>query len=912
MISQIDADLRHLAEQHRAKLHASAIAPGIARDRGYRSITVKAELRRLGFTESQARVPALLLPVWGVAGELANYQLRPDDPRVTRQGKPVKYEVPAGSQMLLDAHPKIQPLLGDPAMPLWITEGIPKADAAISVGLCCLALLGVWNWRGANGLGGKTALPDWEAIALNGRQIYLAFDSDVMTKPAVFLALERLGAFLSSRRAHVHYVYLPAAAGGRKTGLDDYLAEGHPVDALLTLSEPTLRRPLREEHETDADAGPYAATPDGIVYRKPTPNGDVDQPLSNFTARITEERIADDGVSERRDLRIEGHLAGGSTLPTVTVPLARFPAMDWPVREWGTCTIVVAGMGTKDRLREAIQRLSPGVTRRRVYEHPGWREIAEGEWVFLHAGGAIGADGRVAGLDVSLHGSAARLLLPNPPTGTDRHAAVRASLDLLELAPDPIMAPLLAAVYRAVLCQLLPADLSLFLVGPSGVYKSELAALAMQHFGAAFDRLHLPAQWSATANYLERSAFDFKDVPLVIDDFAPTGSQVDIARLHATADRVLRGVGNRGGRGRMHADGTLRPDYQPRGMVIGTGEDAPKGHSVRARTLILEVSPGDVDRGRLTAAQAFGRQGRFAAGLAGFIQWLAPRMPQLHQELPAQVEALRARARYHGSHARTPDAVAQLALGWSLFLRFATDAGARSAGDAEALFARVWSALGVTASHQAQHQVSEEPARHFIELLGSAIAGGYAHVASEEGTVPRHPEPWGWRHKIVGTGDNERTEWQPQGARAGWVEGADLYLDLNAALTAVQRVGHATGSPITVTARTLAKRLAERGYLLSTDRDQREVQVRRTLEGRRRHVLHLATSAIVLEASGQPGQPGQTERDTASSRADQEEAGRFGRIGRSTEIEGRSEAPRYCGGADDAQVADGEIVEWSA
>ena len=47
-------------------------------------------------------------------------------------------------------------------------DGAPlfrKADAAVSIGLCCIAVLGVWNWRGTSDWGGKTALPDWEMIA---------------------------------------------------------------------------------------------------------------------------------------------------------------------------------------------------------------------------------------------------------------------------------------------------------------------------------------------------------------------------------------------------------------------------------------------------------------------------------------------------------------------------------------------------------------------------------------------------------------------------------------------------------------------------------------------------------------------------------------------------------------------------
>ena len=40
-------------------------------------------------------------------------------------------------------------------------------------------------------------MPDWEAIALNGRDCIIAFDSDCMTKPEVRGALDRLAALYS-------------------------------------------------------------------------------------------------------------------------------------------------------------------------------------------------------------------------------------------------------------------------------------------------------------------------------------------------------------------------------------------------------------------------------------------------------------------------------------------------------------------------------------------------------------------------------------------------------------------------------------------------------------------------------------------------------------------------------------------
>ena len=190
---------KQLSPHHKAMLgEESGISPEVIAERGYFTATTKAELKQLGFSDAQRNVPALVIPIWGIKGEIVSYQLRPDTPRI-KNGKPLKYEFPAGTTMSLDIHPRIREMLDDPNIPLFITEGSKKADSAISQGLCCIALLGVWNWRGTNEHGGKTALPDWESIALNGRRCYIVFDSDVMTNPAVYQALVRLKEFLERR-----------------------------------------------------------------------------------------------------------------------------------------------------------------------------------------------------------------------------------------------------------------------------------------------------------------------------------------------------------------------------------------------------------------------------------------------------------------------------------------------------------------------------------------------------------------------------------------------------------------------------------------------------------------------------------------------------------------------------------------
>src|SRR5262245_46286177 len=93
--------------------------------------------------------------------------------------------------------------------------------------------------------------------------------------------------------------------------------------------------------------------------------------------------------------------------------------------------------------------------------------------------------------------------------------------------PDRLTIPVLAAAYRAPLGAV---DLSLILIGDSGLGKSELAALAQQHYGAEMDRMHLPASFQSTANFNLGIAFAAKNALLVVDEFKPTGNRIDRQR----------------------------------------------------------------------------------------------------------------------------------------------------------------------------------------------------------------------------------------------------------------------------------------------------------------------------------------------------------------------------------------------
>src|SRR5262249_743442 len=153
--------------------------------------------------------------------------------------------------------------------------------------------------------------------------------------------------------------------------------------------------------------------------------------------------------------------------------------------------------------------------------------------------------------------------------------------------------------------------------------KTELAALIQQHFGPEMNSSRLPAHWSSTANALEGIAFSAKDVILVVDDFCPTGAQSDVARTHKEPDTLLRAQANRSGRQRMRSDGTTKAAKPPRGIILATGEDVPRGHSLRARMLIIEVGANDVNFKSLSECQRDAAAGLYAQSVAAFIAWLA-------------------------------------------------------------------------------------------------------------------------------------------------------------------------------------------------------------------------------------------------------------------------------------------------
>lgn len=586
---------------------------------------------------------------------------------------------------------------------------------------------------------------------------------------------------------------------------------------------------------------PYEARKNAMIWLRPLKDGgEVDTHLTNFHAQITRSVFEDDGSGELNQLfEIKARLNGKEQ--TFTVPASKFAGMDWAIENMGPKAIVFAGQGIKDHTRVAIQATSADIDVITVFSHTGWTKMpGSGEWIYLHGGGAIGETGEVQGVHVQLHGSLQRFILPEPLDGDDLAHAIRQSLLVTGLVRETTAVPAWLEIWRAPLG---PVDHTHWLYGASGGGKTAFAALLQQHHGQAMTADNMPGNWNSTANALEAICFLAKDVLLVIDDFVPEGSRVDVHRMTRDAHRILRAQANKSGRMRMTADIGIRPERHPRGMILVTGEDIPPGFSVLARTLVnpfpAREDESSMNWEMLTALQRDARQGLFAGIMAAYVKSLAPRMGEITEQLPDLQAGIRDNFARNTVHQRTPGIIADLLLGGQYFLEFAVEAGAMTTEEAIKLEQGWWELMEAVSDIQASFQVSADPVERFRRLITAALSSGQAHLVSQDGGRPVNAPHWGWRVRCNMSGFDE---FEPKGRTLGWVDdtGDSVFLMTDVAIVEARRVASGLGIEFTHSESALGRLLKSKAMLRSTLTSDHTKQ-RRSLNGQTQWCWHLDT-----------------------------------------------------------------------
>ena len=589
----------------------------------------------------------------------------------------------------------------------------------------------------------------------------------------------------------------------RQSGL--YREKWDERRGLETYGEMTLRKAIDSTEHALGDEDPafrrfeeayqeeysYAVRHGRTYSLVETQNGVEQRKLADFAAIPTEAILRDDGAECTQEFTVEGISSTGRALPPITVAAAKFGSMAWALEGWGLDANIQPGQSVREKLRHAIQSVGRRTAvSRTVYTHTGWRRIGGG-WAYLYHGGAVGAEH----VSVELEGALGAYALG------DENGDVRASLRLMEVLPPRVAIPLLGQVYLAPLCEFLtqagctPMH-TLFLAGTSGAKKTTAASLALAHFGRAFKYDHVPASFRDTANALRRKAFLTKDMPLLIDDLHPTADRREHSRMDEAAQAMARAWGDRSERGRMTASLSLHTAQPPRGVGIMTGEDLPDiGESGLARFFLVDVKPGDV---RITQAlgalQRDAAEGRLAAAMRGYIQWLQPQADALPELLRGDFEDLRdkVRKRLTGVHDRQPGAIASMLLGIRMMLNWGADTGVLSAQEVSALNAQALDTLVDIADAQRQVAQQESPVRLFLETLNELAVTGRVRISAV----------------------TEDAAWLPSTLDAdpvGYMDSTYLYLLPTVAYGAVNREMQSTGRVLPVSQSTMWKRGMEQG-----------------------------------------------------------------------------------------------------
>lgn len=478
--------------------------------------------------------------------------------------------------------------------------------------------------------------------------------------------------------------------------------------------------------------------------------------LTNFIVDSIQQVVSDNGAEKQYSLRLTARRKLDESAVVAELSIDEFQKMNWPLALLGPGAAVLPYKNPEAKF--GIELTAKQLPAKYKYTHTGWRKI-DGKPFYLHAAGAIGSEGSRSDIKAALPSEKLNAFcLPDPPTEEDEESAIRASLRFLEVADDAVSFPLSAAVYRAPLGD---SAMTVFASGSTGLFKTEITKLAQQHYGEDFGDERNVLHWNSTSNALQETLFHLKDATAFIDEFVPSGGAKGYERAHVVGEQVLRSVGNSAGRARLNRDGKLQETHEPRALLLSTGEDRPRGHSLAARTVHLAVSEGTVKKEKLTACQQDARDGLYALAMSGYIHWLAKRHDSLSGERKTRVENLRNLLATPGRHAKSAQILADLAIGFEYFLSYAEDAGVLTTEEADKHWTRLWHAFSRLAIDQDQIQGTQDPLREVLHRLKSAEATGKIYLQEidptpgEQVAPPQGAKKVGWKEESEdGTGDD--------------------------------------------------------------------------------------------------------------------------------------------------------------
>ena len=556
----------------------------------------------------------------------------------------------------------------------------------------------------------------------------------------------------------------------------------------------------------------------GLVYHRIDRRNDaiIDERLTWFPLAIEAQRVWLEGDKRQCEYRVR------TVDRTFIVSASEFLSGTFLPRELG----VHARVATRAEVNyNAWQTAAQGLLAlwgdapvERVFRQTGWHAV-DGAWLYVDAGGALGAQGRVPAVRAEIAGEMTNFecyALPDPSSGTQLATDARETLELLAGLDRPdIVSPVIALALRSLLGT---SRAQVFIHGLPGLGKSELCALAMRLFGAGFRNGRPPASFTASRAVLDVTLATAGDTLVTIDD-ADTNTEPGTRHFRDVTQAVLAAAWNGRPAARAQIDGKVRATPRYRSTALCAAEKPPTGASLVDRILVIELFERlSTDLGPFIEK---GNAGVYARAMSAYVAWLAARLETVRAELPS-IEHDCGRP-FASCGERVAVTAGALLAGVEMFSRFARDVGV----SADDLLARAREGIAAAARGQVDVREAEQPGVVALELLRSAVQAGHAHFETPTGEPPTAPHRWGfrrddaWALRSGTTGDSEerRENFRASATRVGLVgyekqRPGEVALFPDVAVKVLRRAAREQGRELAIdSARQLGVMLARAGLL---------------------------------------------------------------------------------------------------
>lgn len=415
-------------------------------------------------------------------------------------------------------------------------------------------------------------------------------------------------------------------------------------------------------------------------------------------------------------MRYNTYYGNGRFGQTVTVTPKDILSQN-PNLPFGARCRILPERGAKSHMTQLMQIQCENAPYKTIFQHTGYRMI-DGKRVFLNGGYSVTENGLTNEFAVALENqlsgygfhverdndrfSTLLTLLPSVAP----HSLIYTGLALVFLSP-------LNAILRELGCE---PSFILYFTGRTGSRKTTMAKLLLNFFGRFDNGGSPPANFRDTANAVEKKAALTDGVILLLDDRPPSTSQKYAAQLESLEQSVARMIGDRSGRSRMNADGSLKASYRPKGNMIVTAEEAYSnvGESAVARSISVDMKPEDINLDALTVVQNHAYH--LNQCMSEYIQWVLKHWDMLVAELKPLFSDLRNKAQT-GGHGRLAECVAHLQIGFICMCKWLQDIEQMDEKTAQNIQSEAWDEFIKLAEAQNKRIMGEKPVKLFLDAL---------------------------------------------------------------------------------------------------------------------------------------------------------------------------------------------------